>query len=35
VKLGRTTEARLEFTRAAALTQNERERQMLLARANH
>jgi predicted RNA polymerase sigma factor len=32
-KLGRASEARAEFTRAASLTQNERERQLLLARA--
>jgi RNA polymerase sigma factor (sigma-70 family) len=32
-KLGRTDEARAEFTRAAKLTQNERERELLLARA--
>jgi len=32
-KLGRHAEARLEFERAAGLTQNERERQLLLARA--
>ena len=32
-KLGRTTEARAEFTRAAAMTQNERERRLLLDRA--
>jgi RNA polymerase sigma factor (sigma-70 family) len=32
-KLGRHDEARLEFGRAASLTQNERERQLLLARA--
>jgi len=32
-KLGRSSEARIEFERAAALTQNERERQLLLARA--
>jgi RNA polymerase sigma factor (sigma-70 family) len=32
-KLGRHAEARLEFKRAAGLTQNERERQLLLARA--
>jgi RNA polymerase sigma factor (sigma-70 family) len=32
-KLGRTDEARAEFERAAALTQNARERTMLLARA--
>jgi RNA polymerase sigma factor (sigma-70 family) len=33
-KLGRHNEARIEFERAASLTQNERERQLLLARAN-
>jgi len=33
-KLGRHAEARVEFERAAALTQNERERQLLLARAH-
>ncbi|MER5941406.1 sigma-70 family RNA polymerase sigma factor [Streptomyces sp. NPDC001928] len=32
-RLGRTTEARAEFERAAALTRNEREREMLLKRA--
>jgi RNA polymerase sigma factor (sigma-70 family) len=32
-KLGRHDEARVEFGRAALLTQNERERQLLLARA--
>jgi RNA polymerase sigma factor (sigma-70 family) len=32
-KLGRTQEARAEFERAAALTQNARERQLLLERA--
>jgi RNA polymerase sigma factor (sigma-70 family) len=32
-RLGRTTEARVEFERAAALTRNERERELLLARA--
>ena len=32
-KLGRTAEARLEFERAASLTRNTRERQLLLARA--
>jgi RNA polymerase sigma factor (sigma-70 family) len=32
-KLGRTDEARAEFTRAAKLTQNEKERELLLARA--
>ncbi len=33
-RLGRTAEARLEFERAAALTGNERERALLLARAS-
>jgi RNA polymerase sigma factor (sigma-70 family) len=33
-KLGRRAEARLEFERAAGLTHNERERQLLLARAS-
>ena len=32
-KLGRKTEARAEFERAASLTQNERERDLLLTRA--
>ena len=32
-KLGRIDEARAEFERAAALTQNERERALLLERA--
>ena len=32
-KLGRRIEARAEFQRAAALTRNKRERQILLARA--
>jgi predicted RNA polymerase sigma factor len=32
-KLGRLDEARQEFERAAALTRNTRERQLLLARA--
>jgi predicted RNA polymerase sigma factor len=32
-KLGRTEEARMEFERAASLTRNEREREMLLDRA--
>jgi RNA polymerase sigma factor (sigma-70 family) len=32
-KLGRTDEARVEFERAAALAQNARERELLLARA--
>jgi predicted RNA polymerase sigma factor len=33
VKLGRPGEARREFERAAALTGNEREHELLLARA--
>jgi RNA polymerase sigma factor (sigma-70 family) len=33
LRLGRTTEAKAEFTRAAALARNERERQLLLRRA--
>ena len=33
VKLGRHAEARAEFERAAALTRNERERELLLKRA--
>lgn len=33
VKLGRTSEARAEFERAASLAQNKRERDLLLARA--
>jgi RNA polymerase sigma factor (sigma-70 family) len=33
-RLGRHAEARVEFERAASLTQNERERQLLLARAS-
>ena len=33
VKLGRSAEARAEFERAAALTQNARERELLLGRA--
>ena len=33
-KLGRREEARAEFARAAAMTQNERERALLLARAS-
>jgi predicted RNA polymerase sigma factor len=33
VKLGRYGEARAEFERAAQLTRNERERKLLLARA--
>jgi predicted RNA polymerase sigma factor len=33
VKLGRGAEARLEFERAAALTRNVRERELLLTRA--
>jgi len=32
-RLGRSAEARLEFERAAALTQNVRERELLLKRA--
>ena len=32
-KLGRSTEARVQFERAAALTENVRERELLLARA--
>jgi predicted RNA polymerase sigma factor len=32
-KLGRLAEARAEFTRAAALTSNERERQLFAGRA--
>ncbi len=32
-KLGRLDEARVEFTRAASLTQNARERELLLRRA--
>ena len=32
-RLGRAEEARAEFRRAAALTQNERERALLLRRA--
>ena len=34
MKLGRREEARAEFERAAALTRNERERALLLKRAN-
>ena len=34
-KLGRLEEARAEFERAASLTQNERERQLLHERINH
>lgn len=34
-RLGRHNEARIEFERAASLTQNQRERQLLLARANN
>jgi RNA polymerase sigma factor (sigma-70 family) len=34
-KLGRCDEARLEFERAASLTQNERERRLLLDRSAH
>jgi predicted RNA polymerase sigma factor len=33
-RLGRTTEARKEFARAASLTRNARERQLLLRRAD-
>jgi predicted RNA polymerase sigma factor len=33
VKLGRASEARAEFEHAASLTQNARERDLLLARA--
>ncbi len=33
VKLGRSEEARLEFERAASLTRNLRERELLLGRA--
>jgi predicted RNA polymerase sigma factor len=33
VKLGRLDEAREEFERAASLTRNARERELLLARA--
>jgi RNA polymerase sigma factor (sigma-70 family) len=33
LRLGRTTEAKAEFERAASLTRNERERQLLLRRA--
>jgi len=32
-RLGRTEEARIEFTRAATLTANARERELFLARA--
>ena len=32
-KLGRHAEAKVEFTRAAGLTENQRERTLLLARA--
>ncbi|MEP7302358.1 MAG: RNA polymerase subunit sigma-24, partial [Caldimonas sp.] len=32
-KLGRADEARAEFERAAAMTRNARERELLLARA--
>ena len=34
-KLGRMNEARPEFERAASLTRNARERELLLARARH
>jgi predicted RNA polymerase sigma factor len=33
LKLGRSSEARAEFERAASMTRNERERELLLARA--
>jgi predicted RNA polymerase sigma factor len=33
MKLGRYTEARVDFERAAGLTRNARERQLLLERA--
>jgi predicted RNA polymerase sigma factor len=33
-KLGRLSEARCEFERAASLTRNERERQLMKARAD-
>jgi predicted RNA polymerase sigma factor len=33
LRLGRTTEARAEFVRAASSARNERERQLLLRRA--
>jgi predicted RNA polymerase sigma factor len=33
MKLGRSEEARVEFERAASLTQNARERDLLLRRA--
>jgi predicted RNA polymerase sigma factor len=33
VRLGRSADARPEFERAASLTRNARERQLLLARA--
>jgi predicted RNA polymerase sigma factor len=33
-KLGRVDEARAEFVRAAGLTRNSRERDLLMARAN-
>jgi predicted RNA polymerase sigma factor len=33
MKLGRTDEARAELERAASLTRNARERELLLARA--
>jgi len=33
IRLGRSDEARAEFERAAALTRNSRERQLLLDRA--
>ena len=34
-RLGRLEEGSAEFTRAASLTHNERERELLLARASH
>jgi predicted RNA polymerase sigma factor len=34
VRLGRTPEARIDFERAAAMTLNERERQLLLKGAS-
>ncbi|MGH1556513.1 hypothetical protein ACRAWF_46495 [Streptomyces sp. L7] len=33
LRLGRTTEAKAEFARAASLARNERERQLLSRRA--
>jgi predicted RNA polymerase sigma factor len=35
LKLGRFDEARLEFERAASMTRNARERDLLLKRASH